>query len=139
MDTSGSANALQWRVLNATGGLVGVVTYGTGSSVRSQGSIGTQFTTNLTSIRGTIVSSITFTPTTDINNYTVQCRALDTNTPAIIGTDTCSITLRKGMYEYDIGCFKIISGFYRQTSQGKIMVSISMESSMCTLLTYTHM
>ena len=84
--------------MNTTGGLLGAVLYDTGFSVGSPGSIGTQFTTNLTSTSGSsIVSSITFTPTMDINNYTVQCRAIDTNTPALIGTDTCSILI-KGMY-----------------------------------------
>ena len=85
--------------MNATGGLLGAVSYGTGSSVGSLGSIGTQFTTNLTSTGGSsIVSNITFTTTMDVNNYTVQSRAVDTNTPALIGTDACSILI-KGMYD----------------------------------------
>ena len=98
VDTSGGANSLQWRVLNATGGLLGTFLYPSGAGEGAQGSIGTQFTTNLTSTDGgTIVSNITFTPTMDINNYTVQCIAFIQSginfTP--VGTDTnCSILVQ---------------------------------------------
>ena len=95
VDTSGGANTLQWRVLNATGGVLGAITYISGSSMGSPGSIGTQFTTNLTSTgASSIVSDITFTPTIDINNYTVECRAIDANAVVLIGTDTCSILIK---------------------------------------------
>ncbi|XP_019853664.1 PREDICTED: flocculation protein FLO11-like [Amphimedon queenslandica] len=97
VDTTGSANTLQWRVLNTTGGILGDTSYASSASEGSMGSIGTQFTTNLTSTSGAIVSDITFTATMDINNYTVQCRALDTNTPALVGTDMCSIILIEGI------------------------------------------
>ena len=97
VDTSSGADVLQWRVLNATGGVLGTFLYDSGSSVGSPGLIGTQFTTNLTSTSGSsIVSDIIFTPTMDINNYTMECRAIDTNILALIGTDTCSIRI-KGM------------------------------------------
>ena len=97
VDTSGSANVLQWRVFNATGGLLGDTSYASTANVGSMGSIGTQFTTNLTSTSGSsIVSNITFTATMDINNYTIECRAIDTNAPALIGTDMCSIMLIEG-------------------------------------------
>ena len=88
-----SADTLEWRVLNATGDLLGSSMYGPGASVGTTRSIGTQFTTNLTSTGGPIVSDIAFTTTADINNCTVECRALDTSSN-ILGTDTCSILIR---------------------------------------------
>ena len=64
----------------------------------SLGSIGTQFTTNLTSTSGSsIVSDITFTATMDISNYTVECVAIYANILVLIGTDTCSVILIEGL------------------------------------------
>ena len=89
-------------MLNATGGLHGFSQYTFSASAGRMTSIGTQFTTNLTSrAGGSIVSNITFTATMDINNYTVACDTFffDLNTFSFtpVGTDNCSI-LVQGKY-----------------------------------------
>ena len=90
-----TADRLEWRVLNATGDLLGSSVYGLGASVGTMRSIGTQFTTNLTSTRLLIiVSDIALTVTADVNNYTVECRALMNTSSNILGTNSCSILIQ---------------------------------------------
>ena len=49
------------------------VLYSQGTAVGTTDFIGSQFNTVLTDNTGPLVSNITFTPTLNINNYTVQC------------------------------------------------------------------
>ena len=71
---SGAAS-LVWIVLDTNGDRVGTLVDYTqlGDDVGDTDSIGGQFNTVLTVDGSSLVSNITFTPTLNISNYTVQC------------------------------------------------------------------
>ena len=68
------ADSLTWIVLDANGDRVGnPVAYSQFSIVGDTGSIGGQFNTVLINNTNPLGANITFTPTLNMNNYTVQC------------------------------------------------------------------
>ena len=92
---SGSTT-LVWTVRNTNGDRVGTsVSYTQGGNTLSDtGSIGGQFDTVLTVHGSSLVSTITFTPTLNISNYTVQC-----GDGSIDNIVNCSIMIA-GMLKY---------------------------------------
>ena len=81
--------------MNATHNSLGFSFFLSNAGVGSSGSIGTQFNTEITAAGNPLVSNITFTPTMDIDNYTVQCEAtsFDGSTTTIVGAVTCPILI----------------------------------------------
>ena len=76
---SGAANSLTWIVLDANGDMVGTpVGYTQFSLVGDTGSIDGQFNTVLINDTNPYGANITFTPTINMNNYTVQCGGVGT-------------------------------------------------------------
>uniref|UniRef100_A0A1X7UK33 Fibronectin type-III domain-containing protein n=1 Tax=Amphimedon queenslandica TaxID=400682 RepID=A0A1X7UK33_AMPQE len=78
-ECNSGADTLAWIVLDTNGDRVGSpVAYTVFNNVGDTGSIGGQFITVLTVGGSSLVSNITFTPTLNMNNYTVQCGAVGT-------------------------------------------------------------
>ena len=92
VDTTGTgADSLRWEVLDTDNNRVGsAITYDIGQQLGDVRTIGSDFTTNLTASAGPIVSYISFTPTSNISGYTVECQARGT---ALFTPVTCRITI----------------------------------------------
>ena len=79
-ECNSGANIFEWRVLDTNGVSVGNAIFYIqgGSSVGATDSIGGQFNTVLINNTNPLDANITFTPTLNMNNYTVQCGDLNT-------------------------------------------------------------
>ena len=91
VDTTGTgADSLRWEVLDTDNERVdGAVTYNIDQQLGDVRFIN-DFTTNLTASSGPIVSDISFTPTSTISGYTVQCQARGS---ALFPPVTCPIAI----------------------------------------------
>ena len=93
VDTTGTgADSLRWEVLDTDNATVGsAVTYNIDQQLAEDVRfIGTNFTTNLTASAGPIVSDISFTPTSSISGYTIECEARGRGSSTSV---TCPITV----------------------------------------------
>ena len=89
VDTIGGADTLRWRVLDATNNLVGVVPFSQGQTP-TKSPVGSGFTATLTDSSGPIVSSVSFTSSLNISNYTIECSASGTGSYTPV---TCPILI----------------------------------------------
>ena len=75
VDTTGGADTLRWGVFDTNDNQVGVVSFNQGQTLPAMSAISSDFTANLIASSGPIVSSVSFTPSLSISNYTVECEA----------------------------------------------------------------
>ena len=95
VDTTGGADTLRWEVFDTTNGQVGVVSFNQGQTLPAMSAIGSDFTANLTNSSGPIVSSVSFTPSLSISNYTVECEARGSGSFTPV---TCPISIAGKLY-----------------------------------------
>ena len=91
VNTTGTgADSLRWEVLDTDNDRVGsAVTYDVGQQLGDVRFIN-DFTTNITASAGPIASDISFTPTSTISGYTVECQARGN---ALFTPVTCPIAI----------------------------------------------